>query len=324
MQIADTYAFNPDSTFLLVVNAYTMNPVIHQVINFIQHYLKLEYDIFNVSIAGNLLSPSTGRPVLADYLGKSIILFTNSFPFFNTGTRKLFDLLDPYLVGSLARANTSFLMVGPNESQEAAVQWSKMLDFLDYNPTLDAGNVCSVREATSKALHVRLCEEGAPTPNPQLPCHSYPSQKALFSSPAASLAKNAQSSAAQMKRALPLRRFTVQGQAEQGSAEAIGRVNIYEGLPLSAKIRYSLQDFDIKNSEIPDFNKFAIVSSLPFAARTQMMWNVLRSGGEASQLVADKLYAFRHVHSKQDIVITVKEDRKKLPVDEQVCIMPFP
>lgn len=292
MQIAGTYAYNKNSSFLMVVNAHTVNAVIHQAMKFIRNELGLAYDIFNISVSGSLISPVTGRHVLEDYEGKSIMLFTNSFPYFTKGQRTIFDFLDPYVVGVLARAGTSFLLFGPSQSSEIAIKWSSMLTFLRVRPGSEDDDG-SIRSNNAKELRKSVYETGAPRFDRRLPKHGFAAQKSMFSNADKKLENDAKQAAQKMTKTFPLRRFVVHGNPEFKSESSPGFVEIYEGLPMAAKIRYSLQDFDVNSPEIPDFNKYVTIASLPFAMRVEMLWNIIKSGGTVSGVNTVDLYQIK-------------------------------
>ena len=85
MQISGVYSLSPNPNYLLVVNSKTPNHAIHQIIVLLRRRLHAHLDIFNLSIIGSYESPVTKENVLKSYAGKSVIIFGNSFPYFNQG-----------------------------------------------------------------------------------------------------------------------------------------------------------------------------------------------------------------------------------------------
>ncbi|OCT46898.1 hypothetical protein CLCR_02237 [Cladophialophora carrionii] len=315
MQIAGTYSYNHNASFLLVVNAYTVNKVIHQAMRFIRNELGLAYDIFNVSVNGNLISPVTGRHILEDYQGKSIILFTNSFPYFSRGQRTIFNFLDPTVVGVLAQTGTSISLFGPSQSSETAIKWSSMLGFLRVR-TGDTEDDSSIRTNNLDELRKSVYDGGHHHFDKRLAKHGFASQKTLFSGGDRKLDADAKQAAQKMAKTFPLRRFTVHGNPEvKDSANSTGFVEIYEGLPMAAKIRYSLQDFDANGTDIPDFNKYAIIASLPFAMRVEMLWNIVKSGGTVSGVNTVDLY---HVKSTEVLKTAIAVTEQRL-ISDKLC-----
>jgi hypothetical protein len=310
MQVVGAYSLDPNASFLMVVNAYTVNSIIRQVMEFIQNDLGLAFDIFNVSLNGNLTSPVTGKHVFTDYEGKSILLFTNSFPYFSRGNRTVFDLLDPRCAGRLARAGTSFLLLGPNQNQEKAVQWASMLKFLSYSPPTELDDHHSRHAPTKKALHKAMYEGGHPKHIGNHPRHTFPAKKGLFSGADASLDKNARSTAQSLHKTFPLRRFAVHGSAEDRTGSSVGYVEVFESLPMSSSIRYSLQDFEADHGGVPDFNKFSIISALPFAMRAGMIWNIMRSAGTTLRIDTTDLYELKSLDPKSQPIVSVTERRE--------------
>ena len=174
LQIAGTYAYNPKSSFLLVVNSQTANTVIHQIIRFIEHELRLWLDIFNLSVGGSLENSATGKSVLEDYQGKGIIIFPNMFPYFGRGHISAFDLLDPCVVSRIARAGTNFLLAGPKQNLDPASTWASMLA-----PMVDSTHAGSTELPTTgtqpaaslKEFSTKLYAAGAPKLEPLPPKH---------------------------------------------------------------------------------------------------------------------------------------------------------
>ncbi|KIW65816.1 hypothetical protein PV04_08038 [Phialophora macrospora] len=315
MQIAGTYSFNPHASFLLVVNAYTVNKVIHQAMRFIRNELGLAYDIFNISVSGNLISPVTDRHILEDYQGKSIILFTNAFPYSSRGQRTIFDFLDLTVVGVLAQAGTSISLFGPSQSAEAAIKWSSMLSFLRVRPD-ETEDDSSVRTNNLNELRKSVYDRGHHHFDTRLAKHGFASQKTLLSSGDRKLDADAKQAAQKMTKTFPLPRFTIHGNPEvKDSASSPGFVEIYEGLPMAAKIRYSLQDFDANGSDIPDFNKYVTIASLPFALRVEMLWNIVKSGGTVSGVSTVDMY---HVKSMEVLKTAVAVTEQRL-ISDKLC-----
>ena len=103
MQISGLYSLSPNSSYLLVVNSKTPNHAIHQIISLILHRLHTHLDIFNLSLTGSYESPATNQDVLQSYAGKSVIIFGNTFPYFNQGNKDPWSLLDPWHTGLLIK-----------------------------------------------------------------------------------------------------------------------------------------------------------------------------------------------------------------------------
>ena len=102
---------------------------------FIQRDLQLQLDIFNLSLYGSFFEPVTEEHVLGAYAGKSIVILGNQFPYFQSGHRFAYELLDPTLACSLAKAGTNFLFSGQGQDPNAALSltdWSSSVILLAY------------------------------------------------------------------------------------------------------------------------------------------------------------------------------------------------
>ena len=313
LQIAGTYAYNPKSSFLLVVNSQTANTVIHQIIRFIEHELRLWLDIFNLSVGGSLENSATGKSVLEDYQGKGIIIFPNTFPYFGRGYASAFDLLDPCVVSRMARAGTNFLLAGPKQNLDPASTWASMLAPMTNSthagsielPTTGTQPAVSLKEFSTK-----LYAAGAPKLESVPPKHELSSQKALFKSHDSKLASDAKSAALKMNRMFPLRRFTVDTSLNGRTASSSGTVCLLEGLPLATKIIYSLQDFDPKSEDLADFNKYMVLATLPFKVRTNMFWNILAPAGTTAGIPSNMLYDVNAENQTMGVTASVQEGQR--------------
>lgn len=212
LQIAGTCEYNKESGFLLVVSSQMTNRIVHQIIEFIRDELMRSVDIFNLSVGGSFENSATGKSVLEDYHGEGVIICPNMFPFFRRGYISAFNLLDPCLVGRVARAGTNFLLVGPNQNLQMASTGASMLAPITESPHVsmpELPETATQPAASLKELSTKLYESGAPQLGPQVPKHEFSSQKALFKNHDSKLASDAKSAAQKMNSMFPLRRFTV-------------------------------------------------------------------------------------------------------------------
>lgn len=131
IQISEGYAYSADSRFLLVVNASTPNDAIIQMQKFIKSDLHLGVDIFNISLTGNFFDDNSGKSVLLNYKGKSIIVSGNPFSYFNRVTRNNWDLIDPQDALSLSMNNTGFLFCGvlDQQSHNSLTAWTRLMKY---------------------------------------------------------------------------------------------------------------------------------------------------------------------------------------------------
>jgi hypothetical protein len=124
MQIFGVYSLSPNPSYLLVVNSKTPNHAIHQIIVLLRERLHTHLDIFNLSLTGSYDSPVTNENVLKSYAGKSVIIFGNSFPYFNQGNKDPWSLLDPWHTGLLIKGGTSVLFTAVS-NLEGLRKWAR-------------------------------------------------------------------------------------------------------------------------------------------------------------------------------------------------------
>lgn len=131
IQISEGYGYSDDSRFLLIVNASTSNDAIIQMKNFIKTELHLGVDIFNISLTGTFNDEKTGKSILLNYKGKSVIISGNPFTYFNRVIRHNWDLINPQDALFLSMNHTSFLFCGllDQQSQNSLAAWTRMMMF---------------------------------------------------------------------------------------------------------------------------------------------------------------------------------------------------
>jgi hypothetical protein len=265
LQISGKYTFDPYAQFLLVVNSHTPLFAIHQIRRFIWNTLSLRVDTFNISLYGSLMDPESGVNVLSKYIGKSIIIFGNTLPFFNRGDRQPWDLLDPWELCTLAKAGTSIHVASPTNF-EALDDWSQMVSF-------PVSGVPTVPTTAKDAKEAKVLAKSLQKDDHTVPVHGHPIHQLQ--------AKKATPQAKQMSKRLPLKRFLAI-RHENGVA-------LVEGLPKSAQM-FSSNGTYADGEHIDDGHAFMIIRSLPFAAQVKMFWNLAGQDTSAGVL-RSRLYA---------------------------------
>ena len=85
MQVSDHFTYNPQANFLLVTNSSTNRSRAHTVQRFIREDLKMEVDVWNVTLYGGLQQydpdADTSNSILDKYYGKTVLFFGNAFNF---------------------------------------------------------------------------------------------------------------------------------------------------------------------------------------------------------------------------------------------------
>lgn len=266
VQVSAKYSFNPDSQFLLVVNADTRPEVIQKIFKFVAD-LDMSMDVWNLSVYGNFISPLTGRCVLFEYVGKSVIVFANPFEYFGQGVRSAFGLLDPFIISYLAAADTHFLFPETAANDGSLTPWFSALTFPTY--AVHSGTVEIDRKLLIPTLN---CEQRSGT----LSTHTYTMKSQLLKNAKSVLSTETKRMARSLNEYLPLHRFSVTA-IPVVSKKIAGTVMVRQGLPRAARVVATFGRWDVAGDRISDFNTYMLIASLPFKTRARMFWD--RVGG---------------------------------------------
>jgi hypothetical protein len=278
MQLSIGYKFNPLSSFLLVINSAMPTSVIDQMTKFIQHDLQLQVDIFNLSLYGSFIDPLTKENVLSAYVGKSIVIVANQFPYFQSGLRFPFQLLNPRLVCSLAKGGTKILLSGQALDANldfTFLNWSSYVILPPYpreaTTEPQAGSVHGKPfKGFIKALALRNAEK---VKDPVLQTHTFPRKRRLLKGDTMLL--DLAMADKTLKQHFPLSRYTIARESTDGTKKELGRIVVSEGLPQSAEILASLTPHDASGEELTMYHQHMFVACLPFAMRASMFWNMV-------------------------------------------------
>lgn len=281
MQISGKYLLSQNPSFLLVVNSKTPNHAIHQIIFLIRHRLHTSLDIFNLSLTGSYESPMTGQNVLKSYEGKSIVIFGNSFPYFGSGDRNPWDLLDPWETGLLEKAGSSILFtsVGNLPSLNA---WVGKMTFPANDLTSGAH---SINSTNAKELISELKKTDSKTLTSHMVVHRFSVEKSTFNSLPKSVDLQAKFVVKRLDKNMPLKRFIAfQDSSAFDATGKKGCVVVCEGVPKNSNMIASVDQFPAFPAGphiIADYQLFLIVSSIPFKTRVTMFWNMVGHAGGA-------------------------------------------
>lgn len=272
VQISARFSYNPNSSFLLVVNAETRPEIIHQLFGLMGD-LKMSLDVWNLSVYGNFINPLTGQCVLFEYVGKSVIIFANPFEYFRQGARSAFGLTDPFIVSYLAAAGTQFLLPETIAGDISLIPWFSALCFPTY--PVENGSVDIDRKVLIPTLN---CEQR----NGMLSTHVFIAKTQLLKNNKSVLAAETKRTAKLLDDYLPLHRFSV-SPVVSTTKKLAGTVVVRQGLPRTTRVVATYGHWDPYGNRPSDFNTYMLIGSLPFKTRARMFWN--RVGGEIAELV---------------------------------------
>jgi hypothetical protein len=295
MQISGVYTLSPNPSFLLVVNSSTPNHAIHQVIQLLRNRLHTKLDIFNLGLTGSYESPITKRNVLESYVGKSIVIFSNTFVYFSKEYKSPWELLDPWETALLLKGGTNLLFANAGQLQPPALKslmdWASHATFPAKDFTAGAH---SVNDADAKAVALALRKAGPETLTSEPAVHRFPvamGGMSCFGTLESTVDKSAASAAATLTKNIPLRRFVAVSDPEALDMGAkTGGVIICEGVPRTAKMMAFQGLFPQGTNNMADYDMFFMVSCLPFAVKARMFWNIVGKTN-AHGIGCDTLYA---------------------------------
>ena len=291
MQISGVYSLSPNPSCLLVVNAKTPNHAIHQIITLIRHGLHTSLDIFNLSLSGSYESPVTGKNVLKSYEGKSVIIFGNTFPFFDRGACSPWDILDHTETGRLVQSQTNLLFAAVDDWASLNA-WVAKVAF----PSIGVGSV-PVSQETTKGLVAELknVEDPQASKAAGFVTHRVPVKKGMFGSLQSTSVKAAGKAAKMLNKNMPLRRFVAvpdMAALEQSTTE--GGILVCEGAPKNAHMWACAGPFAPSppgTHDMTDYHMYFIVACLPFEVRVRMFWNMVGKATERSFIECATLYS---------------------------------
>lgn len=268
IQVSPSYSYNPMSRFLLVFNASTSNSWILKTMAFLKDGLHLPADVFNLSLTGSFIVPRTQQNVCCSYIGKTIVIFSNTMNYFQHGTREPWDLLDAWEACLWAKHETNFLFLAPSSIQSlqefAQLMSTRIPALVDGEVGVQVSDVIARLQRVSGPSDERL--------------HSFPVKKVLFRSLEKTLLSKAKSTQKKTGKKFPLRRFLVAPcdlDLPLDPKAKRGAVAIVEGLSHSAKMVASIQPAENPSSTLSSYNIAMITHSLPFTDQCAIFWNLV-------------------------------------------------
>ena len=320
-QISVRYEYNPASQFLIVVNCATYSPLIQGVTQYIRDALHLEMDIYNLSLNGSFIDTGTSQNVLHRYEGKSVIVFANHFPYYQSEKRIVWDLLDPWEVCRLAKAGTNFTFLGALDTDSRQL-WMQMLKFavssIDPASATHHADLDELIKELSTSRSESRGTHGKETMHRfNVPQRSWLNSSLSFwpfkSTPEDQLLQSAQTSADRLNAVYPLRRFLLSPAPEYISEKHDTKesVLVIEGLPFMTNVRAS-RDY-LNKSVVTEHCKYMIISSLPFETRIRMFWNLASTEGTDAVEFETLYTGIQHMDtSKANTSTTSKYNNQKV------------
>ncbi|KAK0708516.1 hypothetical protein B0H67DRAFT_590447 [Lasiosphaeris hirsuta] len=269
IQVSPSYRYNPAAHFLLVINAQSPNAFVLQILHFIEYGMRLDVDVFNLSLNGAFVATDEKGEeyaVLSNYTGKSVIILGNRMNYFQSGVREPWELLDVGQAFSLACRGTGFLVVAPT-NKDSLKGFAHLLSI----PSSATGAISPPTPSTDIKDALKKLVAATDSPIPSRLTLSI--KKKVLQKLDKTIASKAKSVHQALKKAFPLRRFVVA--TDENVDPKQGVLNIIEGLPHGANLVASMQEY----SRAPVLSEYHIVMFahlLPFKERCAMFWNLVR------------------------------------------------
>ncbi|KAK8043113.1 hypothetical protein PG994_013596 [Apiospora phragmitis] len=281
VQISCPYQRTENPGYLLVVNSDTPNYAIRQTLGFVRHRLRMEVDVFNLSVYGSYNIRGSGESVLSQYSGKSIIIFCNDYRHPWLGLSRPWDFIDPRAATKLLECGTSLHFSNVAEAALNDLQsWTNTVVFPARGLRADQHTV-SIQDSNTLATDLRRSRVSLEVLR-EFPVAQTP--LSAFESLESTLNRRTRTTVKMLAQNLPLRRFIVAPvpTTSGGETPKKGRLLVMEGVPRTAKMTATTVPFqDLPPSSyrqtesVSDHDAFLLVSCLPFNRRVRMFWNMV-------------------------------------------------
>jgi hypothetical protein len=212
--------------------------------------------------------------VLQNYVGKSILVYGNTFDYFGKGLRNPWDLMDSWELCSLAKAGTSFSFLGVGNINDLQA-WATNITFSVVTTSKETNS-----SGLLNSLIINVQGEDQTTWSSDIPLRQFQGHDSFISKlgectcfSATTSDKIAQKASKKLTKALPLRRFLAVPDASSADAKE-PNIFLIEGLPKSAFIMASMvAPPQNPGFVLADHHKYAILAALPFANLSRLFWN---------------------------------------------------
>jgi hypothetical protein len=267
IQVSDPFRYDPEAKVLLVTNFETTAAEVDSWHHVIYTRFGMKMDVWNVSVNGHLEllggSSNTERQSMFQlYKGKTIIMLGNSFPYFDRGQRTSMDLIDPKDFATAALEGTNLVISAMDINQNQPLHLTRLLRASTYPLKHEFVTVKQLVNAILLGWHektfystVFVCSPTARGDN------------------ATRCASKANRAARELLRRLPHLRFMVSWTSAEVLDTAVtgaGKVEVRPCIPFD-RSKFILTR-PVSASRSDQMNEFAVLLSLPFATKLEMLW----------------------------------------------------
>lgn len=270
IQVSNTFHYDPEAKFLLVTNIETSADDVESWYQMICNRFGMKMDVWNVSVNGHLEllggARNTERQSLFQlYKGKTIIMLGNYFPYFDRGQRTTMSLIDPKDFAPAAFKGTNLFISAMDVDKYQPFQLTRLLRTSAYPETREFTTVKELVNAIVLERHEKNFY------STQYVC--LPTQRGDNSQRCSSKANRA---ANELLRRLPSHRFMISwtsAEALERTVNSAGRVEVKPCTPYDRSKLVVTRPVPAARAE--EMNEFAILISLPFTTKLEMLWNEL-------------------------------------------------
>lgn len=284
IQVSSTFQHDPESKVLVVTNFDTSADDVEMWYQLICKRFGLKMDVWNVSVNGHLEllggTKNTERQSLFQlYKGKTIIMLGNSFSYFDRGQRTAMDLIDPKDFATATFGGTNLLISGMDVDPKQTLYLTRLLRTSAYPQCREFATVKQLVAAVALDCHEKnfYITQYVCTPKPRGDNSQRCSSKA-------------NRAASELLKRLPNFRFLISWASADASVIATaGRVEVFPCTPY-AKSKFILTR-PVAAHRFEEMNEFAILLSLPFTTKLEMLWDDFGKEGSASKKVSTQSLA---------------------------------
>lgn len=273
IQMSPAYKYDPEASFLLLVNTDTPGSLIREITGYIRAMLHLKVDVYNLSVSGTLVDKRTDENILTRYAGRTIIILCNSTDYFGQPGRVAYEFIDPWLVSRLLKAKTSILFLGLTNVSHVTDYWGRMVATPEL-PIDPSGADGSMHVQGIDVLlagfqnSMKLTNE----PGLELTRHTVSIKKPVFQSFKTSSSRSGKKLAKRLSKRYPFRSYTLTADCTNASKTNPAKLIVREGVSSDIAILASSTSCKQEFSHLPASFEYLIAAALPFEKRLQMLW----------------------------------------------------
>lgn len=292
-QISPAYKYDPEATFLLVVNTDTRGSLIREITAYIHEELHLKVDVYNLSVSGTPFDKTPNQNILMDYAGKAIIILSHPMDYFAQQGRVAYEFIDPWLASKLLKAGTSMLFLGLINVNHIAQHWTKMVTTPEF-PIDESGADGSfhVHDIQTLLTKLRPVMNLVHSQSMETKSHTVRVKKSILKSMKGSANGAGKKLAKRLAKMYSFQQYAITadytGTLKTDPAKIIVRQGLNSSITVLASSIPCLENTD----RLPGPFEYLMAAIIPFDRRLQMLWtgtlNPTHAGSETMDYETEK------------------------------------